>query len=52
MWERSGEIYYNTTDKWSETAPKIPGNSQGGGVKAFALKDRNGTLSISLSKVP
>jgi hypothetical protein len=52
LWENSGAIYYNTADAWSQTASKVPGDSWGGGIKAFAIKGTNDTLSISLVKVP
>jgi hypothetical protein len=52
LWENSGAIYYNTDNAWSATAPKVPGDSWGGGIKAFAIKEKKDTLSISLVKVP
>jgi hypothetical protein len=52
LWESNGAIYYNTVDAWSATASKVPGDSWGGGIKAFAIRETNDTLSISLVKVP
>lgn len=51
LWERSGQIYYNTEDKWVEQGTKVPGHSEGGWFKAFALKGQDGRLSISLSNI-
>jgi hypothetical protein len=52
LWESNGSIYYNTVDAWSSTASKVPGDSWGGGIKAFAIREKNDTFSISLVKVP
>lgn len=51
LWERSGQIYYNTADQWVEDGSKVPGNADGGWQKAFAFKENDGRLSISLSNI-
>lgn len=51
LWERSGDIYYNTADQWVENGSKVPGDAGGGWQKIFVLKERDGRFSISLSNI-
>ncbi|MEW6737826.1 MAG: hypothetical protein AB1489_41480, partial [Acidobacteriota bacterium] len=37
LWERSGQIYYNTKDEWLDNADKVPGDADGGWWKALVL---------------